>query len=75
MPNATPIDHTKWVLYTWPDATFSAIKVPEQWRYTQPVPASALGAARFQNSYDALDLLLRARRGTATGEAKSHHRG
>jgi hypothetical protein len=74
MTNLTPVDHTKWVLYTWPDATFSAIEVPAQWRYTQPVPASALGATRYQNSYDALDLLLRVRREPATGEAKSPHR-
>lgn len=59
---ATPADPTKWVLYTWPDATFSAIEVPLKWRYTQPVPASALNAWRYESSYDALEILLEARR-------------
>ena len=62
MTNTTTIDHTKWILYTWPDATFSAVEVPEQWRYTQPLPASALRATRFDSSYDAIDVLLRVRR-------------
>jgi hypothetical protein len=76
MQHAPSTDHSKWILYTWPDATFSAINVPENWRYTQPVPASAGGATRFQSSYDALDVLLKARRGPADrGRGHAPERG
>jgi hypothetical protein len=67
MTHASSLEHTKWVLYTWPDATFSAIEVPAHWRYTQPVPRSAQSARRFESSYDALDMLLRVRRETGDG--------
>ncbi len=78
MQDRKAVNHTKWVLYTWPDATFSAIEVPQQWRYTQQVPTSALLAHRYQNSYEALDVLLRrlskpGRPISASGRGRTHH--